>query len=54
MLRGVPNRRMLADYRAVRVRDYVVPSTLRAVQVFEADGGSRTYDSSFGEDPLAN
>ena len=54
MLRGVPNRLMLKDNRAKKVRNNVLPNSAQAIQMFEANGGHLTEDSSFGIDPLAN
>ncbi len=54
MIRGIPNRRMMTDYRAAAIQPHLLPSTSQATQLFETNGGNLTYSSSFGNDPLAN
>ena len=50
----VPNVRMNIDNRAKKIDTQLLPTTSRAVQIYEQNGGRINEMTEFGHNPIAN
>ena len=50
----VPNVRMNIDNRSKKIDTQLLPTSSRAVQIYEPNGGRISEMTEFGHDPIAN